>query len=186
MLHAQLAPHLPSLYPSPQIVDAWWHGLPVLTTPLGAEGMQAADAEPERPAAPQEPDAGGELFPDPAAEGFIWQLRGGIDAGLEDAPRLRQPEEAGEEWGGLCGATTAATVAATAALLYSDERLWRGCQRRGFSLLRQLYDRERNLERVLAAVGEAQRGLEARRRGDWVGAMLWLQQLRASEYFSRW
>lgn len=25
-----------------KIVDAWWHGLPVVTTPIGSEGMQHA------------------------------------------------------------------------------------------------------------------------------------------------
>ena len=29
-----------------QVVDSWWHGLPVVTTPIGAEGMSRADADP--------------------------------------------------------------------------------------------------------------------------------------------
>ncbi|EFN54125.1 hypothetical protein CHLNCDRAFT_9200, partial [Chlorella variabilis] len=119
-----------------KVVDSWWHGLPVATTPIGAEGMTGAAAAPA--------------------------------------------------WGGLCGATSAGGIATAAALLYSDQRLWQVCQQRGFELLQMLYDRDRNLGRVLEAVAATAEQLEVLRQQDFVGQMLWQQQLRATDYFSRW
>jgi hypothetical protein len=57
---------------------------------------------------------------------------------------------------------------------------------RGFELLKILYDRDERLGVVHAAVDEARRVLQERRAADYVGNMLWLQQLRSTEYFSRW
>jgi len=174
------------------VVDSWWHGLPVITTPMGAEGMTAADAEPADPAA-AEGWGWGSPAADPAAEGYIWQLGGSTPSSSSsnhDAAEVGAAEASTamqqQEWGGLCGASTAEGLAASAALLYSDQQLWEACQARGFQLLPLLYDQERNLGRVHAVVDAAAAGLEERRKRDFVGAMLWSQQLRATEYFSRW
>lgn len=162
-----------------QVVDAWWHGLPVLTTPVGAEGMTAADADPADLTAA---GAAGAAAADPACDGYIWQLGSSSgSSGKEEAGGGAQGE-----WGGLCGADTPSSLAYAAALLYSDEQLWGTCQQRGFQLLRLLYDAERNLARVHAAIGAAAAELEARRASDFTGGILWSQQLRATEYFSRW
>lgn len=185
-LSRQIRMQLPPL----QVVDAWWHGLPVVTTVIGGEGMHAGDAaaadEPDAAAAAPAVELGPLAFPDPAAEGFIWQLGGSLESA--DQPNLQAQREwrRGEEWGGLCGAASADGVVGAAALLYSDQQLWQACQRRGFELLEALYGRDRNLERVHTAVSAAQRGLEERRRHDYTGGLLWQQQLRSSEYFSRW
>jgi hypothetical protein len=71
-------------------------------------------------------------------------------------------------------------------MLYTDQQLWEACQQQGFQLLQLLYDRQRNLQRVLQAVASAARGLKQRRQQDYVGNMLWQQQVRSTEYFSRW
>ena len=42
------------------------------------------------------------------------------------------------------------------------------------------------IERVQDALDAALVEKEGRRKSDYVGQMLWLQQLRATEYFSRW
>ncbi|KAL4429361.1 hypothetical protein ABPG77_005135 [Micractinium sp. CCAP 211/92] len=165
-----------------KIVDAWWHGLPVLTTPLGAEGMTAADADPADLVTAGTAVAAAQAAADPACDGHVWQLGdGSVCSEAEAAAGSSQ-----DDWGGLCSADTSAGLAAAAALLYSDEQLWSSCQQRGFQLLRLLYDAERNLARVHAAVEAAAAELEARRASDFTGAMLWSQQLRATEYFSRW
>ena len=164
-----------------QVVDSWWHGLPVVTTPVGAEGMTAADAAAEDLAAAGQAAAAPASPPDLAAEGYIWQ-----QGGQQPAAAQHQAAQQQEDWGGLCGGTTAGGIAGAAALLYSDPSLWQACQQRGFELLRLLYGRERNLGRVHAAVAAAQQQLDERRRQDFTGAMLWQQQLRATEYFSRW
>lgn len=167
-----------------KVVDAWWHGLPVATTPVGAEGMHAVDAAPEDLAAAAlgSAAAAARATPtDPAAAGFVWQL-----GGAKQQEQQAEEEPGGEEWGGLCGATSADGVIAAAALLYSEPRVWAEAQRSGFRLLSLLYDRERNLGRVLGAVEAAQHQLEQRRAGDYTGAMLFQQQLRCTEFFSRW
>ena len=126
-----------------KVVDSWWHGLPVVSTPIGAEGM----------------------------------LGGAADNGSPPAPGA---------WGGLCGGLSAEDVAADAAALYTDPALWAACQRSGFRLLGELYGREDNLGRVRAAVEGAAAGLAERRARDSTGAILWQQQYRSSDYFSRW
>ena len=174
-----------------KVVDSWWHGLPVVTTPIGAEGMSRADADPRDLAGAGA--AGGPvpaLPADPAADGYVWQQgdssssssssSGSVDA----AGQPQQPHQ--QDWGGLCCGTTAAGIAGAAALLYSDQRLWEACQARGFHLLRLLYDGERNLERVQQAVAAAAAQMEERRRLDFAGAMLWQQSSRSTEFFSRW
>lgn len=165
------------------MVDSWWHGLPVATTPIGAEGMHAADAAADNLAAAGLRPAAAAALPDPAAEGYIWQL-GGSGGAANPANQQRQQEEG--EWGGLCSGTTAAGIASSAALLYSDPGLWASCQQRGFQLLHLLYDRERNLGQALGSMAAVQQQLEERRAVDFAGGMLWQQQLRATEYFSRW
>lgn len=180
-LFLQKAPPSPLCTPSLQVVDAWWHGLPVVTTPVGAEGMHAADAAPQDlAAAGLSPPAAAAAPPDPAANGYVWQLGGAEQQAAAGA------DTSSEEWGGLCGAASADGIVAAAALLYSEPRAWEAAQASGFRLLSLLYDRERNLGRVLGAVEAARRGLERRRAADFTGAMLWQTQLRATEYFSRW
>ena len=170
-----------------QVVDGWWHGLPCVTTPIGAEGMTAADATAGDCAAAGQGAAAAAAAADPAAEGFIWQQgRQAAEQQQQQQQQQQQLQQGQEDWGGLCGGTTAAGIAGAAALLYSDAPLWSGCQRRGFELLRLLYERQRNLGSVHAAVAAAVAQLEQRRRHDYAGAMLWQQQLRATEYFSRW
>ncbi|EFN50431.1 hypothetical protein CHLNCDRAFT_144035 [Chlorella variabilis] len=78
-----------------KVVDSWWHGLPVATTPIGAEGMTGAAAAPAVAAAEEV------VVPDEAAEGYVWQL-GGDGCGEAAAAAGREGE-----WGGLCGATSA-------------------------------------------------------------------------------
>jgi hypothetical protein len=175
------------------VVDSWWHGLPVVATPVGAEGMTAADAADGTAAnvaaataadaadgtAADEAAAATSIAtqqPDVAAAGHVWQA-----GGAADGTGSRQ-----EDWGGLCTATSAQGLAEAAALLYRDEAAWQQCQTRGFELLQLLYNRERNLGRVMSAVSAAGDALQERRRHDFIGSTLWQQQCRATEYFSRW
>lgn len=180
-----------------KVVDSWWHGLPVCTTPVGAEGMRGGPAGTAAGAAaaagrwPQGHTAGSNTgssssdswgaAADPAEEGYIWQM-GGMqtsrassrssvaqqsvpDPAAEGHPwQLGPPQPAKDAaqaasagkkpeagWGGLWQAATAEELAADAVRLYSEEALWGACQRRGFQLLDELYDRERNLAVVLVS-----------------------------------
>ncbi|CAI7864358.1 unnamed protein product, partial [Closterium sp. NIES-54] len=84
-----------------KVLDSWRHGTPVVTTPIGAEGMGCRGGG-EEGEEPGEGDTG-------VAEG---QGEGG----------------AGEQWGGLWGPGDAEAFAADAVRLYSDPHLWASCQ----------------------------------------------------------
>lgn len=89
-------------------------------------------------------------------------------------------------WGGLWQSTDEEAFAKDGAALYADEGLWETCQQRGYELLTGLYSRKRNLAAVRDATEGAWRSLAERRRQDIMAGILWSQQLRATEYFSRW
>ena len=89
-------------------------------------------------------------------------------------------------WGGLGRAATAAEVVDDAATLYHDQELWGRCQQRGYALLRELYDRTTRLDHVHRAIEESVDYMQERRRSDVVGSILWEQQFRSTEYFSKW
>ncbi|CAM9240368.1 unnamed protein product, partial [Ectocarpus fasciculatus] len=115
-----------------KISDGWWSGTPVVTTPVGAEGMH-----------------GGELF-------------GGIVAdsaeGLVDA----------------------------AVRLYSDEEQWRTAHALGARLMDRLYSEQANSEALVERILRARRDIEANRRSNVVGSMLWYNLHRSTKYFSQW
>lgn len=94
--------------------------------------------------------------------------------------------QADSAWGGLWRATEPAALAADAARLYTDRRLWAACQASGQRLLATLYGADARLAAVRAAVEGALADLETRRGRDYVGAVLWQQGLRATEFFARW
>lgn len=130
-----------------KVMDAWWHGLPVCTTPIGSEGMTLEDA----------------------AE-----------------PSMQSMQSRAPSWGGLCGGTTAEEIINDAVRLYTEQSLWEESQRRGFELLVQLYDAESHLRAIHDAIESLIPELHWQRSTDFVGEMLWTQQLRSTEYFSRW
>jgi hypothetical protein len=49
-----------------------------------------------------------------------------------------------------------------------------------------IFDKEKNLSVVTNAVEEALSNMNERRYRDNIGAMLWHQSMRSTEYFSRW
>ena len=119
-----------------KIVDAWMHGLPVVTTPIGAEGMVG---------------------------------RGGVDS-----------------WGGVCTAESAREVAAAAVELYTNPDTWIKSQQAGYQLNSELYDKDQRLNAIKVELDIALEQLEGRRQRDFIGAILWREGNRSTEYFSRW
>ena len=89
-------------------------------------------------------------------------------------------------WGGLISPGDADSAAECAVRLHEDRDLWSSARSDGLGLLRTLFDRDRNLAAVAAAMGRAVRGLEERRDADVTGAALWHQSNRSTEFFSRW
>lgn len=90
-----------------------------------------------------------------------------------------------ENWGGLVADTDDALVAACGRL-HENETLWREKSERGRSLLKELFDGERESLRLQAAIEEAQGHLRHRREENLTGRMLWHQTMRSTRYFSRW
>ena len=91
-----------------------------------------------------------------------------------------------ETWGGLDGGTSAEEVSDAAVRLYTDSQLWKECQSRGFDLLIELYNAEHHFNAIHGEIAKAKEELKSRRARGYVGQMLWSQQMRATEYFSRW
>lgn len=143
-----------------KIVDSWWHGLPVSTTPVGCEGMTLSN------------------FPN--------QL---------------------PSWG---SATTESEIVDQTVGMYEDEAAWKKCQAEGFLLLNALYDKERNLASIQVryhvlkysiriaekesyaypllqnSITTTMKTLQELRDADYTGSILWSQQMRSTEFFSRW
>ncbi|KAK9811810.1 hypothetical protein WJX72_010518 [[Myrmecia] bisecta] len=117
-----------------KIADSWAHGLPVVTTSVGSEGMQVE----------------------------------------------------GKPWGGVAEANDAERFAEQAAELYLDAEAWRQAQAAGLDLLGELYDQDSNLAALKAGFKQALSRMERHRQVDLIGAILWTQQMRSTEYFSRW
>jgi len=145
-----------------KVLDSWAHGLPVCTTPIGAEGLFAEGYPP-----------GGTL--DSWLNGDeMSPTRAAIDGG----------ESGG--WGGTWAATTSDEIASDAVRMYSDEALWTACQTQGYELLQSLFSAEENKASLYRDIAAAMEGMARNRQGDYVGSMLWHQNNRATEFFSRW
>lgn len=144
-----------------KVVDAWEQGTPVVTSRVGSEGLLATD------------------LPELCDHAFDAGLPAGDWARLPGAPPPAT-------WGGAWDCDTPAAFVAAAAALYSDEPRWLAAQTAGLAMLRALFDEERNTEALGRALGRALAQREEARASDWVGAMLWQQGARSTEFFSRW
>ncbi|KAL7462143.1 hypothetical protein ACHAXS_002530 [Conticribra weissflogii] len=124
-----------------KIVDAWRCGCPVVTTPVGAEGMR-------------------DLLHDGDIRGT-------------------------ESWGGRIVKDETDFVI-DAVRMYCEKPLWYECQENARLLLNGLFDRDKNLPIVDHAINHALVDIDDRRKSDLVGSLLWHQNHRSTEYFSRW
>ena len=134
-----------------KIVDAWKHGCPVVTTPIGAEGTTMS--------------------------------RECLESCTVRSSGQEMIDDTG--WGGLV-ATDADAIARCAVKLYKDQGLWEEARCNSRRLLRMIFDKEKNLSVVTNAIEEALLNIDERRDRDHIGAMLWHQSVRSTEYFSRW
>ena len=199
-----------------KVADAWMRGTPVVTTPIGGEGMALEQEEEEGEEEEEEGERDGEEEEEEgerdgeevgvAAEGEEGghgrrtraggrtRKRGGRrsgGAGGESGPPLLLP------WGGSRTSETASSFAAEAARLYLDEDAWTRASEEGARLHDALYFAPRPADAAVATVDALVSGpspspsshaslLEFRRARDFVGAALWADSARATEYFSRW
>ena len=155
-----------------KIVDAWMHGLPVVTTPIGAEGMRPgedalwSDCSARRSTIKdEEEDWGGRWRSLDAASFARDAVALHEDAGAWERARARGSELIAELFAGE--KNLAAVRDATEALFVEPEAEFENVREGG------------ETERFSTT-------LEARRARDYVGGALWHHTLRSTEYFSRW
>ena len=117
-----------------KIVDSWRFGCPVITTPVGSEGMTS--------------DNNG-------------------------------------QWGGSIAFDSDSFVQ-SAIDVYTNESKWTSSQRKGKDLLERLFNAETNFKDLNGSIAYAIKSLQERRERDYFSALLWQQQTRSTEYFSKW
>lgn len=78
------------------------------------------------------------------------------------------------------------TFVEAAVTLYQDDGVWEQSSTAGLVIMEQRYQLSSVAENFLAIVRQAYIGRDANRLRNVIGAVLWQQQLRSTEYFSRW
>jgi hypothetical protein len=90
------------------------------------------------------------------------------------------------DWGGFGRATSAEEFAQDAISLHEDRQLWNSASRRGLEMVSEGFSADRNLQAIHRALLEKQNNLQEVRERDFIGQTLWHNNLRATEFFSRW
>lgn len=186
-----------------KILDAWSHGMPVVTTPIGAEGtcdeldLGIASASvsytdslsgaplPEAAAGGSHP---GKVGTEKVSSEAIGKGRVVSECNLEGIMRLDLDlaNLDGKGWGGFWKATNGSEFALDAVKLYADKTAWSKAVGRGREILGTNFSATVSQADFGCALNEALSTLESRRARDYLGQMLWGQQYRASEYLSKW
>lgn len=157
-----------------KIADSWMRGTPVVTTPIGAEGMEE--------------------------EMGLNKKGEGEGEGRKEGEEVEEGRRSGESlfhlspWGGSRTSMTSHSFASEAVRLYLDEKAWTRASEEGSRLHDALYFTSKPADAAVAAVdalfspnsSSSSSLLSARRKRDFVGASLWADSARATEYFSRW
>ena len=89
------------------------------------------------------------------------------------------------EWGGAVASDTNSFVE-SAVNLYTNDRIWNRSKERSTVLLHTIFGKEHNFNLVESAVKDAIDTLKERRACDITSAMLWHQNMRSTNYFSKW
>lgn len=154
-----------------KIVDAWQNGLPVVTTPVGAEGMV--------------PGAETLWRPNDIDDGEVWggRWRSTDAAGIAaDAVALHEDGDAWERARARGGELVGELFPAEANLAEVRAAVE--------GLFEEVVAEQEEVvaEQEVGAGGREGRvaALDWRRRRDYVGASLWHHTARSTEYFSRW
>ena len=98
--------------------------------------------------------------------------------GMHDSDNL-------DSWGGLV-ASDAESFASLSIKLSTDQHLWKNCQETGFLLLEKLFSHNENLKNVWESLMKGFNDLPTLREQNITGELLWCQNARSTEYFSRW
>ena len=144
-----------------KVLEAWSHGTPVATTPIGAEGM---------------------------SEEAMRGVESGLIAA--EGHTTHCPEETtaatAARWGGLCSATDADALVADALRLHEDQQLWEACSREAIRLCSRLFDEAPRMKALRMTVESSLASLRARRAADYHAATMWHHSQRSTEYLAKW
>jgi len=167
-----------------KIVDAWTFGMPVVTTPIGSEGMTTT-----MPIHLNENQNENENDGDDD----------GDDGDDDNGPVVLREREASLVFGGRI-ASTLEDFCANAIELAKNPVAYREAQTNGRILVKTLFSSRKNWGRVRdrllqmvtdnpndnSSNNNCNSFLVEKRKGDYTQAMLWHQSMRSTEYFSRW
>ena len=70
--------------------------------------------------------------------------------------------------------------------LHQDQECWDRASADGQTVLKELYGVEKNAKKFMQEIEKLVAEKEARRSRNYIGAMLWREQNRSTEFFSRW
>lgn len=88
-------------------------------------------------------------------------------------------------WGGLV-ASDAESFASYSIKLCTNKKLWGKCQKNGVILLSNLFPHDANMKHIWFHLVQGFNNLQALLEKNVTGELLWHQNARSTEYFSRW
>ena len=141
-----------------KIIEAWKHNCPVITTPIGAEGMTRHDSI--------------------SSSNLQSSNEQNHNHNIDWSNNYN-------DWGGLIASDTDSFIDC-AVKLYQDEELWYKCRDNGHYLLQSLYNDKYHFDAIQRTIEEAMQNTMNRRKFDYTYGMLWHQTFRSTEYFSKW
>jgi len=83
-------------------------------------------------------------------------------------------------------ADTPEDFAQAAVKLYTDQSAWEIAQQNGFSIINQIYPKEKLGSEFIQRIAELQSNLENHRQQNFIGSMLMYHSMRSTEFMSRW
>jgi len=145
-----------------KIIDAWTFGMPVVTTPIGSEGMTMCANEIQN-----------------NAEDDHSRVDDCFTPSKKASPNII--------FGGLV-ASTLEDFCSSAVKLAKNPEEYRIAQRNGTRILQNRFSSSINWGNVQKSLLQVltKDVLTEKRNGDYTQAMLWHQSMRSTEYFSRW
>eukprot|EP01098_Paradermamoeba_levis_P008734 TRINITY_DN3611_c0_g1_i1.p1 TRINITY_DN3611_c0_g1~~TRINITY_DN3611_c0_g1_i1.p1 ORF type:complete len:115 (-),score=52.40 TRINITY_DN3611_c0_g1_i1:59-403(-) len=92
-----------------------------------------------------------------------------------------------KEWGGTSSSSFSwKEIADDAISLYSNKEMWLEAQNNGHRIVKNVFSREKNFLEFADVITKAEKEKNISRKRDFVGALLWQNQMRSTEFMSKW
>ena len=170
-----------------KISDAWQHGLPVVTTPVGAEGMfrHSANEALYGPIDAKEVYLKERLKPAAAEQLAVGRSVADYYRRYGEAP-VAADVTARFEFGGEYGAASIDEFVEDSVRLYADDDKWLRDQQTGFEISAKRLSFERNDLLLQNALTNYQLHLKDHRRNNYLQQLTWSETLRSTEHLSKY